>query len=160
MSNACRLSTNPDVVTGWPGHAAVALALSVATLATMPAAAEAQGDITVRFGRSAESVHEGDPLGLSVQFSEPPGRMVPDGEYFVTIRFTRTDLNGARNQGDYWSALSVKVHNHDNQYYFEGFQFWALEDDVVDPPARACCLNWTGPRYRTGLSSASRRPLK
>ena len=132
MFTVRRVSTNPDVVTGWPGRAAVALALSATTLAVMPAAAEAQGDITVRFERSEESVHEGDPLGLSVQFSEPPGRMVPDGKYFVTIRFTRTE-NRARNQGDYWSALSVKVHNHDNQYYFEGFQFWALEDDVFDP---------------------------
>ena len=54
MSTARRLSTNPDAVTAWPGRAAVALALSVATLPAIPATAEAQ-DITVRFERSAAS---------------------------------------------------------------------------------------------------------
>ena len=134
MSTARRLSTNLDAVTAWPGRAAVALALSVATLAALPAAAEAQDDpITIRFQRSAESVHEGDPLGLSVLFSEPPGRVVPDDEYFVTIGFTLTPQGGARYQRDYWGNGSIKVHNFENDLHFVGFGFFPSEDDVVDP---------------------------
>ena len=134
MSTARPLSIHHDAVTAWPGRAAVALALSVATLAALPAAAEAQDDpITIRFQRSAVSVHEGDPLGLSVLFTEPPGRVVPDDEYFVTIGFSRTNRGGARNQIDYWSASSVKVHNFENDHHFVGFGFFPREDDVVDP---------------------------
>ena len=132
MSTARRLSTNPAAVTAWPGRAAVALALSVATLATMPAAAEAQGDITVRFARSAESVHEGDPLGLSLQFSEIPDRVIPAGQWYVEIPLIRTNVRGARNGVDYHSNTTVKVYRN-RGYHWAGFAFGAHEDDDVDP---------------------------
>ena len=110
-----------------------ALALSAATLAAMPAAAEAQGDITVRFERSAESVHEGDPLGLAIYFSEIPDRVIPAGQWYVEIPLTRTDLGGARRYGaDYSASGIVKVYRNRDRYW-EGFSFWATADDVVDP---------------------------
>ena len=116
MSTARRLSIHYDAVTAWPGRAAVALALSVATLATMPATAEAQ-DITVRFERSAESVHEGDLLGLSVHFSEIPDRAIPTGQWYVEIPLIRTNLGGARNGVDYWSNTTVKVYRNRDRYW-------------------------------------------
>ena len=156
MSTARRLSTNPDAVTAWPGRVAVALALSVATLPAMPAAAEAQ-DITVRFERSAESVHEGDPLGLSIQFSEIPDRVIPDGDWYVTIPFTVTEKGGARRYGiDYWSFRSVKVYR-DRGFYWAGFQFGATADSDDDPGESVLFEFGT---FRAGSSPVSRRPLK
>ena len=132
MSTARRLSTNPDVVTARPGRAAVALALSVATVAAMPSAAEAQGDITVWFEPSAESVHEGDPLGLSLHFSEIPDRVIPDGQWYVEIPLVHDDRGGVTRSVDYYATRYVKVYRN-RGYYFAGFQFGAMADNSVDP---------------------------
>ena len=138
MSTARRLSTNPDAVTARPGRAAVALALTVAALAAMPAAAEAQFDppITIQFDRSERSVHEGDPLGISISFSEIPDRVILDQGnelWFVEIPLTLTPWGGARTYGiDYHTSGSVKVYRNRGRHYV-GFGFFASEDDVVDP---------------------------
>ena len=134
MSRPPTLSTGSDACAARYRNAAATLTIAVAMLAALPAPALAQNDddVTIRFGNASASVHEGDPLGISVSFSEPAGTVVPDGEFFVTIYFTRTDKGGARYQGDYWGAGSAKVHNFVERH-FVGFAFHARTDDVVDP---------------------------
>ena len=114
-------------------NATATLTIAVAMLAALPTPALAQDDdITISFGNATASVHEGDPLGISVSFSEPAKNVVPDGEWYVTIYFTRTERGGARIQSDYYVGASAKVYNH-NSHHFVGFGFDAKEDDVVDP---------------------------
>ena len=85
------------------------------------------------WGTGRASVHEGDPLGLSIHFSEIPDRVIPEDDWFVTIPFIRTELGGARPYGaDYWASGSVKVYRN-RGYYWAGFQFSATADSVVDP---------------------------
>ena len=134
MSRSPTLSTVSDACAVRYRNAAATLTIAVAMLAALPAPALAQhdDDVTISFGNASASVHEGDPLGISVHFSEPAGTVVPDGEYFVTIYFTRTEKGGARYQSDYWSAGSAKVHNFVDDHYV-GFAFRARADNVVDP---------------------------
>ena len=59
-------------------NATATLTIAVAMLAALPTPALAQDDdITISFGNATASVHEGDPLGISVSFSEPAKNVVP-----------------------------------------------------------------------------------
>ena len=110
------------------------LTIAAAMLAALPQAAEGQeGDITISFGKATDSVHEGDPLGISIRFSEVPDRVIPPGQWYVTIPLTRTERGGARPTSiDYYTTGSVKVYRDRGRFYV-GFGFTASEDDVVDP---------------------------
>ena len=134
MSVARRILSDPDAFSARFRRVSGVLTVAAAMLAAMPTVAHGQeDDITISFGRATDSVHEGDPLGISVHFSEVPDRVIPVDEWYVTIPLTRTERGGARGHGgDYYTPGSVKVYRDRGRYYV-GFGFSASADDVVDP---------------------------
>ena len=134
MSVARRIFSESGAFSARFRRASGVLTVAAAMLAALPQAAEGQeGDITISFNNATDSVHEGDLLGISIHFSEVPDRVIPPGQWYVTIPLTRTERGGARPYGgDYYTAGSVKVYR-DRGRYFAGFGFSASEDDVVDP---------------------------
>ena len=134
MSVARRTLSGPDTFSARFRCVSGVLTIAAAMVAAMPTVAHGQeDDITIRFGHASASVHEGDPLGISVHFSEVPDRVIPVDEWYVTIPLTRTERGGARGYGgDYYTPGSVKVYRDRGRYYV-GFGFSASADDVVDP---------------------------
>ena len=134
MSVARRIFSESGAFSARFRRASGVLTVAAAMLAALPQAAEGQeGDITISFNNATDSVHEGDLLGISIHFSEVPDRVIPPGQWYVTIPLTRTERGGARPYGgDYYTTGSVKVYR-DRGRYFAGFGFSASEDDVVDP---------------------------
>ncbi len=138
MFIACRLSTNTDAIAGSFRRAAAIFAAGFAILAVVPGTAYGEDgeDITISWEHASYSVHEGDLLGLAVLFSKVvPQWMIDDQvtppEWYLTVRLTRTDKGGARQQVDYYGpGGSFKMYAGRR---YAGFGFEAFADDVVDP---------------------------
>ena len=135
MSTARRFSTNSDAVTGLFRRVGAILVIGFAMLAALPGTAHGE-DITISWEHAAYSVHEGDPLAVVISFSDvlPQGMVdeqVTSPEWYLTVRVTRTDRGGARQQSDYYGpGASFKMYAGERNAVM---RFDAIADDVVDP---------------------------